>query len=177
MDFKSTAVIKHPVDLVWVTMRDKTPELVGLLDDVESVIVRERVEQDSGDVKVINVWQAAPKLPSFLHRYITPEMLAWTDYAEWLGQSQTCNWTIEPNAFANRIECSGNTTFEPAIGGRGTRVTFDGKIELAPDDLARVTGAIGTIGTSAVEAYIQKLLPNNFIKLTKALSSYLDQQA
>jgi len=67
MNFKSTAVIKHPIDLVWVTMRDKTPELVGLLDDVESVTVRERVEQDSGDVNVINIWQAAPKLPSFLH--------------------------------------------------------------------------------------------------------------
>ena len=177
MDFKSTAVIKHHIDLVWVTMRDKTPELVDLLDDVESVTVRERVEHDSGDVKVINIWQAAPKLPSFLHRYITPEMLAWTDYAEWTWQSQACNWTIEPHAFANRIECSGKTTFESAIGGRGTRVTFDGKIELAPDDMTKVTGAIGTMGTNAVEAFIKKLLPNNFVKLTKALSNYLNQQA
>jgi len=104
-------------------------------------------------------------------------MLAWTDYAEWQEQSQACHWTIELHAFTDRITCGGNTTFEPAIGGRGTRVTFDGRIELAPDDMARVTGAIGTIGTNAVEAFIQKLLPNNFIKLTKALSSYLDQQA
>ena len=40
MNIKTTTVLKHPPELVWITTRDRLPETVPLLDDIESVKVQ-----------------------------------------------------------------------------------------------------------------------------------------
>ncbi|MBV7335254.1 hypothetical protein KFU94_44845 [Chloroflexi bacterium TSY] len=48
--FKSVMIVKHPLELVWLTLRDRLQELVPLLDDVKEIAVVERTEESEGDV-------------------------------------------------------------------------------------------------------------------------------
>ncbi len=174
MEFKSTSVIKYPVKVVWPTMRDELPEIVPLLNNIESITVRERTELDSEKIKITNVWRAAPKLPSFLVKKIKPEMLAWTDYAEWNQKNRECHWRIESHFFTDHFKCRGTTLFDSAIAGRGTRITFQGSLKLLPQGMDEVSHFFGARSSGVIESFLNKLIPNNIVKVAKALSDYLD---
>jgi hypothetical protein len=174
IQFKSTSVIKHPVGLVYETMRDKLPEIVNFLEDIESVQAKERTELKAGNVRIVNIWQAAPALPSFVAQHIKREMLAWTDRAEWDQKAQECRWEIEPHAFKEWVCCIGKTSFEPAIRGEATKITFSGSLELQKSNgtMKVLSGSTSQL----VEVIVQRLIPSNFVKVTKALSHYLDEK-
>ena len=42
--FKSVVVVNAPLDLMWSVVRDRLPELVSSMDDIEKVVVTERTE-------------------------------------------------------------------------------------------------------------------------------------
>lgn len=170
-EFKTLSVIKYPIEVTWEKMRDNLPEIVEFLDDIEKVLEKDRIVNKSNIVNIINIWYASPKIPSLIKNYIKSEMLTWTDNASWDENIFQCNWTIKPHAFADHVECKGITKFESAIAGRGTKITFSGFIDLSSADIK--TALLGGITFNLIESFIVKLIPNNFIKLTNALSSYL----
>src|ERR1035441_341055 len=90
MRISSVSVLKHPRESVWVAIRDRLPEVVLLLDDIESVTVESRKELPDGTVDLVNIWKAKPKLPAIVTGYIKTEMLAWTDRAEYRPRSYEC---------------------------------------------------------------------------------------
>src|SRR5215475_8258060 len=109
MNIKTIIVLKQPAERVWIAMRDRLPEIVPLLDDIEIVMVQSREKKSDGTVDLVNVWKARPKLSSILTSRIRPEMLVWNDYARWSPRNFECKWRIEPHFFADRIKCSGVT--------------------------------------------------------------------
>jgi hypothetical protein len=171
---KTLTVLKHPMELVWITTRDRLPEIVPLLDDIESVTVHSREEKPGGIVKLVNVWKACPKLPAIVTSYLRPEMLAWNDYAEWSRRNFQCNWRMEAHFYADRIKCSGITRYEPAMGGRGTRITFVTNIELATHDLPGVPAVLEGAVSKAIEFFAAVLVPQNFRKVAHAIGGLLD---
>lgn len=175
MDFKSVTVVKAPVETVWGAMRDDLPEIAALLDDIESVTFVEREPVEPGVVRIVNIWQAAPNLPAAVARHVSPEMLAWTDTATWMNETRTCAWTIEPHYARDYMHCSGATRFEPAIGGRGTRITFRGEIGWAREG----EGPKGLEGlfNRGIETVLPRVIPSVFQKLTKAVARHLEEQA
>ena len=66
------------------------------------------------------------------------------------------------------IGCSGETRYESAIGGRGTRVTFEGNFELKPGALSGLAGALTTPLTPFVESIVTTLIPKNLRKVIEA---------
>ncbi len=177
MDFKSTAVIKHPLAITWDTMRDQLPEIAALLADIKSITVRERQELQAGVVRLVNLWQAAPELPALVAKHLKPEMLSWLDYAEWHPENRECRWTIEPQFYKEYLRCQGITKFEPALGGRGTKITFSGSVALETKRLAGNATWLAGMAAGMAEPFVQKMIPNNFMKLSKALAEFLDQKA
>ncbi len=173
MRINSVSVLKHPLESVWVTIRDRLPEVVPLLDDIESVTVESRKEFPDGQVHLVNIWKANPKLPAIVKGYIKTEMLAWTDRAEYRQQSHECVWKMEPHFLAERIKCSGVTRYEPAMGGRGTRVTFESDLVLSLHNLAGVPSILEGPIANAVELFVAALLPKNFRKLLEAAGTLL----
>jgi hypothetical protein len=156
-------------------MRDRLPEIVRLIDDIEGVTVQSREELPDGTLRLVNVWRAKPNLPAIVANHIEPEMLAWTDHAEYDPAAFVCSWKLEPHFFAERISCVGVTRYEPAIGGRGTRVTFDADLHLAIGALPGMPALLEGAVSNAVEAFMTALVPRNFRKLMDALEKSLSR--
>lgn len=177
MKLKSICVLKHPREKVWVAIRDRLPEIVQLLEDIEGVTVQSRDEGADKTVRLVNVWHAKPQLPAIVASYIKPEMLAWTDRAEYRTETFICHWKLEPHFFTDRIECSGCTRYEPAMGGRGTRVTFEADFHLFTKALPGVPTLLEGAVAKGVETFMTALVPRNFRKLMDALEKSLEHRA
>ncbi len=176
MKIKSISVLKHPCAEVWTTIRDRLPEVIPFIEDMESVTVQSREEAADGTVRLVNIWKAKPKLPAIVTSYIKPEMLAWTDRAEYRVKTLECSWRTEPHFFTERIKCSGVTRYEPAMGGRGTRVTFEGDLELSLNNLPGVPAIFEGTLARGVETFVTALIPKNFRNLIEAVGHLLDGQ-
>jgi hypothetical protein len=175
--FKSIIVVKHPRDLVWKTILDRLPDLVPYLDDIDTVTTQDRQELPDGVVQLVNIWKADIQIPAALHSIINPSMLAWTDRAQWRQRHAQCHWSIEPHFFPERIRCAGVTHYESAIGGRGTRITFEGQLEVSAHKLAGMPAFMGDNAGKAIEFFVTSLIPKNFRKITDALGVLLDKEA
>ncbi|HEX9372345.1 MAG TPA: hypothetical protein VF897_15125 [Roseiflexaceae bacterium] len=175
--FKSVAVVKYPLELVWPTIRDRLPELVPFLDDIESITVLERAEDADGVVRLVNLWKANPRLPAPLASAIPPAALTWIDRAEWRPRSHECHWRIELQCLPERAQYAGLTSYVAAIGGRGTRITFEGQLDVPERGLAASSPLIEGALAKGVESVVTTMIPQNFLKLTQALSTFLGAEA
>lgn len=174
--FKSVIFIKYPQDIVWQAIRDRLPEMVPFLNDVKS-ITQEHREQNSDALQLTNIWQADIEIPGKIQSIIDSDALRWTDRAEWFEAKNQCHWVIEPHFFKDRVQCSGSTHFEPAIGGRGTRITFAGELGINARDIPGVPAFMEATVTKTMESLIITLIPKNFRKITDALAILLEQKS
>jgi hypothetical protein len=166
--FKCIMVVRQPRALVWTTVRDRLPELVPYMRDVAAIVTDSRVEPARGVVRLVNRWTARAPIPAALVSVIKPEMLGWTDYAEWREADGECSWRIEPRFFTERIRCSGVARYEPAMAGRGTRVTFEGALAIAAGG-----GFLAGSVSAAIESFVTSLIPRNAQHLYRAVDSFL----
>jgi hypothetical protein len=173
--FNNLIIVKHPLELTWTTIRDRMPELVPMLDDVASIAVVERHENGDGTVRLVNEWRACVNIPAALRSMIKPEMLGWTDRAIWDDAVHKCCWSIEPFFLPAAVRCAGATLYEPAIGGRGTRITFTGTIDIDTARLGTIPAALGLPVATAVEMLVTTIIPKNFRKTTEALAKLLSE--
>lgn len=171
--FKALAVVRHPREVVWSTVRDHMAALVPHLRDVDSVVVSSRADRPDGSVQLVNEWRARAQIPALLSAVIKPEMLAWTDLAQWSPETWQCRWEIRPHFMTENVHCVGTTYYEQAMAGRGTRVVFDGRIDIAPGRMPGVATLIGGPTIRGVEAFVTSLVPKNFQKLAKAVDEHL----
>ncbi|HEX4136320.1 MAG TPA: SRPBCC family protein [Bryobacteraceae bacterium] len=171
--FHTLEIVKAPLDEVWRAIRDRLDELVPHLDDVQSVVVEHREELPDGSVRLINLWRGKANIPAVLNSVIKPELLAWTDRAVWNLSTRECAWQIEMHFDRERTKCRGVTKFEPAIGGKGTRVTFSGEFAMNAKGMRGVPAFLESTVEAGVEAFVTSLIPRNFRKLVQAAGNVL----
>ena len=133
--FQALAVVKQPVDVMWATVRDQMPALAAMVEDVDSITLVERTDLGAGRLRLVNEWQAAQRIPELLAKPLKVSTVGWVDTAVWDSATMICTWSIKPHVFPDHIDCQGTTSYEAAMGGRGTRVTFQGGFDLAPGAL------------------------------------------
>jgi len=172
--FKSLVIVKHPLEQVWTTIRDRLPELAPTLDDVASITVVERRALDESTLHLVNEWRVKFRIPAVLASVVSPEMLGWVDRADWHKPTHVCSWAIEPFFLPEAVRCSGTTAYEPAIGGRGTRITFAGTLAVDPACFGPIAASLGVPISSALESVVTTLIPKNFRKTIDALEKLLE---
>lgn len=166
--FATTAILRHPLHEVWTTMRDRLDEIAPSVADIRSFSTASR--EELGDVtRLVNQWEAAPQLPAAIVSLVPESLLRWRDHADWMESARECRWWIETGFAADRIHCNGTTTYEDAIGGRGTRITFRGALDIKTGGV--ISGALIPIAESVVTS----IIPRNFNNLANAVGSYLDR--
>jgi hypothetical protein len=175
--FRTLIVAKHAPDLVWKTVRDRLPELIRFIDDIDKVTIEARKSRPDGSMLLINEWRAKVRIPSMLSSIITKDMLVWTDRAEWREKTHECHWQIEPHFRPEMMVCEGSTFYKPAMGGRGTRVIFQGMLDVKRPELLPVPNSIRGVVAMAVESFVASLIPKNFQKVINALNRLLESNS
>jgi hypothetical protein len=63
------------------------------------------------------------------------------------------------------------------MGGRGTKIVFDGQFDVAVRGLPGIPALLENTVSNTIDAFVTALIPKNFRKLAEALSSFLDSKA
>ena len=168
--FTTTAMLQRPADIVWLTMRDHLSDVADGVGDIRTLTTVSRI--DSPEVThLVNLWEASPAVPPALAGMLPANLFRWADRAEWWNAARECRWSIEPAFAPDRIRCRGVTHYEQAMGGRGTRITFQGELHIA-------AGGPLMSGVAAVaESFIAGVIPKNFQNLAHSAGRYLERQA
>lgn len=172
-EFKSLIIVKHPIDRVWETIKERMPELAEKLPDIKEVVVKSSRESDGGKVDLITFWKADIKIPSMLHSIVDPSTLSWTDEAYWLPRQRECHWKIQTHFLEGRVECSGLTTYEPAMGGKGTKIVFSGSLDISTAGLS-VPKLADKKMADTIEPLVGSMLIRNFRKVTEAIPEVMN---
>lgn len=171
MNFKTVAIIKQAVPVVWETMQNHLADIASTVPDIDTVTPVSSQRNEDGNLLVVNTWKAKPPLPEFLAKFVQPDMLTWTDSATWEERKQQCRWEIKSHYFKEKMTCIGLTSFEPAIGGRACRLTFEGNLSWQSDALPiKMAGALVSQG---IESFMAGMIPANFRKLAEAVERYI----
>jgi hypothetical protein len=167
--FRSVAVLPFEPAIVSRTIRDELQKLVPRLSDISSITTEKRKRNADGSIVLLNRWKTTMRVPPAIASR-NGESIAWLDRARWTPDGQ-CAWEIEPTLFSERITCRGETRFEPAMGGRGTRIAFEGTIDL------RLGGIVAPGTEAAIKAVVEFLamgvIPRNFQRLARAVHEHL----
>ena len=161
---------------VFRVFRDKLPDLLSYLPDVEDIQVLEREEIDENTIKLLNLWQASyDQVPKAARGFIKPEMLKWKDHATWRQDEWVCEWVIEPDFLSDAISCQGKNTFIDKGDGK-TEVIISGTLEI---DVKKIKG-VPKIGSAkigkTVEDFAVPMISSNLSNVVKGVESYLQSE-
>ena len=173
--FQSLAVVRQPVELVWETVRDRLPELGHRVDDIESITLLERTALDDGTTRLVNEWKTSRSIPQVLAKSLDTSEVGWIDTAVWDPATMTCRWSIEPTVLTGQIRCQGTTSYESAMGGRGSRVGFEGTFDLAPGALSGLAKPLERPMTAFVESIVSTLIPTNLRKIVEGAAQLISE--
>jgi hypothetical protein len=171
--FQCLVGLRHPPRRVAAAIRDLMAELAPSLENVERITTLTRLERPDGGTAMINEWRVNPSLPAALNGMVDRKRLGWLDHAEWSSDLTACAWRIEPYFMGDAIDCRGTTRFEPAMGGRGTKAIFEGRLDIDAAALTTLPAAWRAPATSAVELLISTIIPKNFRKTADAVGILL----
>jgi hypothetical protein len=174
-DFRCLVGLRHPPRAVAEAIRDRMSEIAPALEHVEAISTIARVERPDGGAALVNAWRVNPTLPPALSQVVTREQMGWLDHAEWSADLTLCRWRIETGFMREAIDCAGTTRFEPAMGGRGSRATFEGRLDIDPSALLAIPHAWRAPASSAVELLIGTIIPKNFRKTAEAIADLLSE--
>ena len=98
---------------------------------------------------------------------------AWTDRAAWHGDLHECRWRIEPDFLSDGIRCAGITRYGTALGGRGTRVTFEGTLDVRAARVPGLPALLGDAASGIIEPFLVGMIPKSLRKLGDAVTALL----
>lgn len=172
MKFTIVDEIPFPLEQVFEAHRDKLPDMVDRMPNVEKIVVESR-EVDGDIVQLVNIWHAAETdVPAIARAFISKDMLRWTDRATWDEDERTTEWAIELGFLPGAIVCRGENSFEEVAGV--TRITMEGELIIHADKIPGVPRLLaGKVGP-AVEKFVIGLVEPNLRETNKVVAAYLE---
>ena len=177
MEIGAVVILKHPVDRVWQAMRDELEQFGTAEDGIRELVIVRREAQAAGGVRVVSRWQAEVSVPALAAPYVSADMFRWEDDALWDDQRRECRWRITPGHLAEHIDCTGTTRYQPAMGGRGTRITMAGEFRWDLSGLLDLPAGLEGTVSRGIERFIGGQIQRNYRRITEAAKGHLDRPA
>ena len=174
MDFKVTEIIKHPPEEVYLTYRDRLPQLVPYLPNVDLVEVMEKEQTEDG-LRLLNRWTVTGSIPRTVRPFFKGKRLSYLDRALWNDEESLVRWSIEIGLFPNAVSCGGVNYFRPGAAPGTTEVSLTGALTV---DLARIGGVPRIFHGIApkIESFVLDRVKPNLSSVTGAVAQYLDDR-
>lgn len=174
MDFEITEIIHHPTDEVYLTYRDRLPELVPYLPNVDEVEVLEREELEGG-LRLLNRWCVSGSIPRTVRPFFKGKQLSYLDHARWNDEESLVQWRLEIGLFPDAVGCSGTNYFRQGTRPGSTEVSLTGALTV---DLSRVAGVPRIFHGIApkIESFVLDRIRPNLSSVTRAVAQYLDDK-
>jgi hypothetical protein len=174
MDFECTNDVAYPLDAVHRLVRDDMPAIVPYLKDVEEIRVLDRKDEPTG-VRITNLWRgSASAAPSIVQRFVTPDMVTWTDHAFWRNDRPQAEWKLEPRVGGRLFECTGTTTVLPGAREDACRIQIKGRISVYPERLPGVPRLLAGTIRGKVEEFVVGMIVPNLRSLSVGVQGYFD---
>lgn len=173
MKFSLVDEIQHPRERVFATLRDRLPDCVPFMANVDSLTVESRIEE--GDVvKLVNLWRgSSADVPGPLRPLLKPETLSWVDRATWDQGRWRCEWEITLPAVPDAITARGFNTYLDE--GGETVIQLNGEFVVHPDRIRGVPSFVARSVAPTLEKFVIGLIQPNLKKTNQAVAQYLDQ--
>lgn len=121
-----------PAGTAFHLLRDRMPELVPFLHDVEEIRVLER-EEGEGVVRILNLWQGSmERVPGPARPFVSPELVSWRDHATWTTSRMEAAFRLEPRVGADIFTCAGTTRLHPD-GAERSLLRLEVDLEIHPE--------------------------------------------
>ena len=169
--FRSLVVLKRPQQELWLAMRDHLVDFAGNIADIKEVRQLERIAESECVVRLVNEWRVQQQIPAVVRSILKADELSWIDRNTWDTGRYVCDWSIEPRFLTEHIACSGTTSFAPAMGGQGTRVTFEGEFDLKPGILGSFS-SVESLLSSFLESIVTTIIPRNLRAVVEAAAAF-----
>lgn len=171
MEIVADAVIPFSRELVYTTYRDRLPELVDYLPNVDAIEVLES-RREGPLLHLVNRWVGSARVPRFMRHAIKPEWLSWNDIAVWYDDEWACEWRIDNPRLERQVRVSGRNTFVEESPGR-CRFEIRGELHLDGTSLPGVPSLIGRRLAPQIERFIVALIRPNLIKTADGVRRFL----
>jgi hypothetical protein len=175
MEIETDDTIHYNVELVYETLRDRLPEIVPYLPNVESVETVEREDLEEGP-KLLNIWTAkASEAPAVARPFIKPEMLKWKDYATWHDEDSCVDWRLETFYMSGLFTCSG-TNYIEEVDENSCELLITGNLEVHTEVIPGIPNFLRKTVKPAIERFIVGMITPNLQNLAKGLVEFLDHE-
>ena len=106
MNISISQIIPHPKEAVFEAFKDRLCELSDYLPNVAKIERLEEEQESEEVVRFVHKWTAAPtEVPAMARPFVDPKKVSWLDRASWDGAEHTCDWSMEPSIFGDRVRC------------------------------------------------------------------------
>lgn len=173
MKFTVIDEIPFPAEQVFKTHRDKLPEMVEQMPNVDEIVVDSR-EEDGELVHLVNTWHAAEtEVPAVARPFIKRELLSWIDRATWDADELTVEWDIELGFLPGAITCRGFNQFEEFDGI--TRVTMEGELIVDATKIPGIPRILSKKVGQVVEKFVVGLVEPNLRETNKLVERFMSK--
>jgi len=169
MHIESEDRLDRPVSDVYPLVRDRLPELLPYLPDVEQIVESSRERTSETRVSVINQWKAKPKVPGMVAKFVPPEVFGWKDTALWKDDETTVEYRLEGFGY----EVDGTTEFVP--DGEGTTIRVTATVTIHPETF-KIPRLVFKKVFPLLEGTIKKAVQPNLTALARGLRAYFADQ-
>jgi hypothetical protein len=172
MQFQCTDDVGFPVDRVYSLIRDDMTALIPYLKDVDEIRVIERKEEPGG-LRLTNLWRgSASSIPSVAQKFVSADVVTWTDHAFWPKDERRAEWRLEPRVGGRLFECSGTTSVLPGRTPGTCQIQIRGELHIYPERLPGVPRLLARTIRGTIEGFVVKLIVPNLQIMAKGVQGY-----
>jgi hypothetical protein len=139
---RQTLLLMQPQAALIDALCEHTCDLAVELAHVQSARLVERHVGVDGVITLVQHWRALAGVPQLLRPHLEDGLQDWTLTIQRSPGASQCRWHAESAAVQVPGRCQGTLDFQPAAGGRGTRIELRFEFQAAHEGLRTIFGTL-----------------------------------